>query len=69
MRVEEGVVTKKPWATREACANGHRWTRENTRWRIRTDKSETYPTRDCLACKRKSEGERRKRRAAERNYR
>ena len=69
MRVDDHAVTRKPWADRETCANGHPWTTHNTRWRIRTDKGETYPTRDCLACKRKSEGERRKRRAAERSYR
>lgn len=68
MRVDTGAVARKPWADRETCANGHPWTRENTRWRIRRDKGESTPTRDCLACKRKSEGERKKRRAAERRY-
>lgn len=68
MRVEEGRVTKQPWAGREKCANGHPWTTANTRWRIRRDKGESTPTRDCLACKRVSEGKRRAKRIAERTY-
>lgn len=68
-RVEAGTVTRQPWATRETCANGHPWTTHNTRWRIRKDKGETTPTRDCLVCKRVSEGKRRAKRIAERGYR
>jgi len=58
-----------PFAARETCANGHKWTVATTRWRIRIDKGETSPTRDCLVCKRVSEGERRRKRISERNYR
>jgi len=58
-----------PYAEREKCANGHPWTPQTTRWRVRHDKGESTPTRDCLVCKRVSEGERRRRRISERNYR
>lgn len=69
-RVEAGKVTRLPWADRDTCANGHKWTVASTRWRIRTDKGETSPTRDCLICKRVSEGKRRERlRISERSYR
>lgn len=69
MRVETGRVTRLPYAARETCANGHRWTPATTRWRIRRDKCERRPTRDCLVCKAVSEGRRRKLRIAERRYR
>ena len=68
-RVDEGRVIRMPFAARETCANGHPWTTANTRWRVRTDKGEISPTRDCLVCKRVSEGERRKKRISERAYR
>ena len=68
-RVAHGSVARQPWASRDTCANGHPWTPASTRWRIRRDKGETTPTRDCLVCKRVSEGKRRARRIAERNYR
>lgn len=68
-RVEAGKVTRSPWAEREACANGHKWTPQSTRWRVRRDKGESTPTRDCLTCKRVSEGKRRKLRISERAYR
>jgi hypothetical protein len=69
-RVDSGRVTRLPFSERETCANGHRWTPQSTRWRIRTDKGETQPTRDCLICKRVSEGKRRERlRISERVYR
>lgn len=68
MRVDDGTVKRQPWAARETCANGHPWTRENTRWRIRRDKGESTPTRDCLTCKRKSEATRKARRATDRRY-
>ena len=69
-RVGSGAVTRQPWAERERCANGHPWTAANTRWRIRRDKGEHTPTRDCLTCKRVSEGKRKERiRIAERSYR
>lgn len=68
-RVDTGRVTRMPYAEREKCANGHAWTPQTTRWRIRRDKGESTPTRDCLVCKRVSEGERRRRRISERNYR
>lgn len=68
MRVETGRILNPRYAARPTCANGHPWTTENTRWRIRADKGETYPTRDCLACKRVSEGKRRRTRIAERTY-
>lgn len=67
-RVDDGGVSRLPYATRETCANGHPWTRATTRWRIRTDKGETTPTRDCLVCKRVSEGIRRRKRISERTY-
>lgn len=67
-RVNIGQVTRQPFASRETCSNGHPWTRENTRWRIRRDKGESTPTRDCLACKRVSEGKRKRTRIAERTY-
>ena len=67
-RVDDGKVTRQPFASREKCANGHPWTVANTRWRIRRDKGESTPTRDCLACKRVSEGKRRATRIAERTY-
>lgn len=51
MRVEQGKVTREPWASRATCANGHDWTPETTRWRIRRDKGESSPTRDCLLCR------------------
>ena len=50
---------------RNECANGHLWTEDTTRWRIRKDKGEKSPTRDCLVCKRQSEKRRRAKRAAE----
>lgn len=68
-RVDTGLVTRMPYAARDACANGHRWTAATTRWRIRRDKGETTPTRDCLICKRVSEGVRRRKRIGERTYR
>jgi hypothetical protein len=68
MRVDTGKVTKEPFASRKTCANGHPWTTHNTRWRIRRDKGETSPTRDCLVCKRVSEGKRRRKRISERTY-
>lgn len=68
MRTDTGVVTRHPWATRATCANAHPWRPETTRWRVRTDKNENTPTRDCLICKAVSEGKRRARRAAERRY-
>lgn len=68
-RAEAGKVTRHPYALRAACANGHPWTPSTTRWRIRHDKGETTPTRDCLVCKRVSEGKRRRRTVAERSYR
>lgn len=67
-RVQTGAVTRMPWAEREKCANGHPWTAASTRWRIRRDKGETNPTRDCLVCKRVSEAQRKKRRISERSY-
>lgn len=68
-RVDAGRVTRQPYASRETCANGHPWTTRTTRWRVRKDKGETAPTRDCLVCKAVSEGKRRKRTVAERAYR
>lgn len=68
-RVDTGRVLRKPYADRERCANGHRWTPASTRWRIRRDKGEATPTRDCLICKRVSEGKRRRLRISERPYR
>lgn len=69
-RVDGGRVSRMPFADRETCANGHKWTPRSTRWRIRRDKGESSPTRDCLTCKRVSEGKRRERlRISERNYR
>ena len=68
-RVSEGRVSREPWAGRETCSNGHPWTTRNTRWRIRIDKGERLPTRDCLVCKRVSEGKRRAKLVAERGYR
>lgn len=62
------AVRRKPWADREKCANGHPWTPTSTRWRIRIDKGETTPTRDCLTCKHVSEGKRRAKRISERIY-
>lgn len=68
-RVETGTVARNPWASREKCANGHPWTPESTRWRIRHDKGETAPSRDCLVCKRVSEADRRRRKKiSERHY-
>jgi hypothetical protein len=53
----------------ESCPNGHRWTAATTRWRVRRDKGEAAATRDCLVCKRVSEGKRRERlRISERTY-
>lgn len=70
MRVDKGKVTRLPYADRETCSNGHKWTTATTRWRVRTDKGEASPTRDCLVCKRVSEGKRRDRlRISERSYR
>lgn len=60
VRVEAGKVQVEPYASRLSCANGHRWTPESTRWRVRRDKGESSPTRDCLVCKAVSEGKRRK---------
>lgn len=69
-RVDAGKVTRLPYALRETCANGHKWAPQTTRWRVRRDKGETTPTRDCLVCKRVSEGRRRERlRITERKYR
>ena len=68
-RVDAGRVVRQPYAGRETCTNGHPWTTVNTRWRIRRDKGETTPTRDCLACKRVSEGKRRRKLISERTYR
>jgi len=62
-------VARQPFASRETCSNGHPWTRASTRWRVRHDKGETRPTRDCLVCKAVSEGKRRRRSVAERSYR
>lgn len=51
MRVGDGKVSREPYASREACLHGHEWTSSTTRWRIRRDKGEHTPTRDCLACR------------------
>lgn len=67
-RADAGRVTRQPYATRETCANGHPWTVSTTRWRVRRDKGESTPTRDCLVCKRVSEGVRRRKKISERNY-
>jgi hypothetical protein len=42
------------WANRSACANGHEFTDENTRWYTWTDKKNGYTTnkRCCRACDR-----------------
>lgn len=69
-RVDTGRVSRLPFAERETCTNGHKWTPQSTRWRVRRDKGESTPTRDCLICKRVSEGKRRERmRISERSYR
>lgn len=69
MRVQEGRVTKQPFAARETCGNGHPWRTETTRWRRRTRKGGhrrggeheiVTIERDCLICKQVSEGERRR---------
>lgn len=67
-RVDAGRVVRQPYAARPACANGHPWRPETTRWRIRTDKGESTPSRDCIVCKRVSEGNRRRTRISERTY-
>lgn len=63
-------LTKQPFRDRETCANGHPWKPETTRWRRRNrgGRHGTAPERDCLVCKDKSEGRRRKRRAIERRW-
>lgn len=72
MRVDDGIVAKKPFAQRECCSNGHRWTPETTRWRKRNrgGRHGFAVERDCLVCKAVSEADRRRRkRISERNYR
>lgn len=32
------------------CVNGHEYTPGNTRWRIRRDKGEATPSRECRTC-------------------
>lgn len=71
MSVEAGRITRLPYALREACANGHPWTVESTRWRKRNrgGRHGTAPERDCLICKAVSEGNRKRRkRISERSY-
>lgn len=51
---------------RPACANGHPWREETTRWRKRTRCGRTVVERDCLVCKRESDHGRRSRRRQER---
>ena len=76
-RIDVGDLTaldllKQPYAGRPTCANGHPWKPETTRWRRRGYRGEhtTEIERDCLVCKRVSEGKRRERlRISERNYR
>lgn len=63
VRVGYGEVVTEPYASRTHCANGHPWTRESTRWRVRHDKGERTATRDCLVCKRQQRGERKKRKS------
>lgn len=65
-RVAEGRVTRMPFASREVCANGHPWRTETTRWRVRGDGR--MPERDCLVCKRVSEGNRKRRTMRDRRY-
>lgn len=44
------------------CPNGHKYTPQNTRWRIRKDKGETKPSRECYTCYKKSKRTRKKNR-------
>ena len=65
-RVNTGRVTSQPYADRQTCANGHPWTHASTRWRLRPGRN--VAIRDCLICKRVSEGNRRAQRSLERRY-
>lgn len=71
-RIESWVMVREPFASREACVNGHAWTTATTRWRRRTHQRArgSYVTveRDCLVCKRVSEAKRKKSRMSERRY-
>lgn len=65
-------------AGRPACANGHPWRAETTRWRLRVreeriDGGQVRAARagwerDCLICKQKAEGLRREQAKARRRY-
>lgn len=41
------------------CRNGHELTPSNLRWRVRRDKGETRPTRECRTCWERSKHRRR----------
>lgn len=41
------------------CKNGHEYTPQNTRWRIRRDKGEASPSRECKTCWERSKHRRR----------
>lgn len=68
--VPGGFMSKPSFAARETCVNGHPWKTATTRWRFR-DRGGRHGSgweRDCLVCKRKQEGRRRRLRVADRRY-